>query len=348
MAKPRVFVSSTYYDLKHIRASLDIFIESLGFESVLSEKGDIAYTHDRALDESCYREAQNADLFVLIIGGRYGSGASTESKKPARSFFERYDSITKKEYESAVNRDIPIYILVEAGVYTEYQTFLRNKGNENIQFAHVDSANIFHLIEEILARPRNSPVKSFERFAEIESWLRDQWAGTFRELLNKQSQQQQLVALTTEVGQLKEINETLKKYLEAVMTGATTAVSEKLIQSEEKRLEEIKTHDAIRANDWFKFVSAKSSTSVEEFVSIITTAPSFDDFVDSLFEHGNPDKDYVLETLREHRLAREDYNQLRKILNLPEVNFKTAEKVFKSSVTKKIKDSKRRLSSNEN
>ena len=46
MAKPRVFVSSTYYDLKHLRSSLENFVESLGFEPVLSEKGDIAYAPD--------------------------------------------------------------------------------------------------------------------------------------------------------------------------------------------------------------------------------------------------------------------------------------------------------------
>jgi hypothetical protein len=46
MAKPRVFVSSTYYDLKHVRSSLDLFVESLGFEPVLSEKGNIAYSPD--------------------------------------------------------------------------------------------------------------------------------------------------------------------------------------------------------------------------------------------------------------------------------------------------------------
>ena len=56
MANPRVFVSSTYYDLKHVRSSLDIFIETLGYESVLSEKGDIAYSPNMPLDESCYRE----------------------------------------------------------------------------------------------------------------------------------------------------------------------------------------------------------------------------------------------------------------------------------------------------
>ncbi|HAV1364053.1 DUF4062 domain-containing protein [Vibrio parahaemolyticus] len=35
MAKPRIFVSSTYYDLKHIRNSLEAFIDSFGYESVL-------------------------------------------------------------------------------------------------------------------------------------------------------------------------------------------------------------------------------------------------------------------------------------------------------------------------
>lgn len=41
MARPKVFVSSTYYDLKHIRASMEVFIESLGFDAILFEKGDI-------------------------------------------------------------------------------------------------------------------------------------------------------------------------------------------------------------------------------------------------------------------------------------------------------------------
>jgi len=119
MAKPRVFVSSTYYDLKHIRASLDLFVDSLGFEPVLSEKGDIAYTPDRALDESCFREAESADIFVIIVGGRYGSEAGGTNRKLPPTFFDRYESITKKEYESAASRDIPIYVLIETVTRSE-------------------------------------------------------------------------------------------------------------------------------------------------------------------------------------------------------------------------------------
>lgn len=131
MAKPRIFISSTYYDLKHIRSSLELFIDSIGYEPVLSEKGDIAYAFDQPLDESCYREAASADILVLVVGGRYGSEASGE-KKTDKKFFDRYDSITKKEFDTAYVSDVPIYILIESGVYAEYQTYLRNKESQKI------------------------------------------------------------------------------------------------------------------------------------------------------------------------------------------------------------------------
>ena len=43
MAKPRVFISSTFYDLRQIRIELDKFLESMGYEPVRNEEGDIPY-----------------------------------------------------------------------------------------------------------------------------------------------------------------------------------------------------------------------------------------------------------------------------------------------------------------
>ena len=37
MAKPRVFISSTFYDLRQVRQDLDQFIMSLGYEPIRNE-----------------------------------------------------------------------------------------------------------------------------------------------------------------------------------------------------------------------------------------------------------------------------------------------------------------------
>lgn len=234
MAKPRVFISSTYYDLKHLRSSLENFIESLGFEPILSEKGDIAYSPDTPLDESCYREVNNSDILVLIIGGRYGSESSRKKEKSLHDF--QYDSITKEEFKTAIKNEIPTYILIEKSVYGDYETYLKNKDNTTVKYAHVDSQNIFKLIEEILALPRNNPIHQFDRYREIEIWLKEQWSGLFREYLKNRSQQKQLITLSSQVSDLSEISRTLKRYLEVIVTNVIPKQSEELIKEENERI----------------------------------------------------------------------------------------------------------------
>jgi len=315
MPKPRIFVSSTYYDLKHIRASLGLFIDSFGYDSVLSEKGDIAYTHDKPLDDSCYREAENSDIFVLIIGGRYGSEASSSTTSSKGQFYERYESITKKEFESAIAKDIPVYILIERGVHSEYRTFLKNKDKQDISYASVDSVNIFRFIDEVLSLPRNNPVQPFEKFDEAESWLRDQWAGLFREMLRRQSQQQQMTGLAVQVAELKETNETLRKYLEAVMTGATHKESTKLIESEEKRLEEVRMIERFRLNTWVNYIlrSRSSPLAIEEILAATRSASSIEEYFDQVCGTDLERAKKLYQILVESIGAQRDFNLAREI-----------------------------------
>lgn len=245
MAKPRIFISSTHFDLKHIRASLEIFIHSLGYEAILSESGNIPYTPDVPLDESCYREVGNSDIFVLIIGGRYGSEASGNKSEALKGFYDFYESITKREHQAAVEAGIPIYILIERPVYSELQTFRKNRDNENVKYAHVDSVNIFRFVEEILSLPRNNPIEQFDRYADIERWLKEQWSGYFRELLHQRTNREQIrslaaqvTSLAAQVDMLSEVNGTLKTYLEQVISKVSPDESASLIKAESARLEE--------------------------------------------------------------------------------------------------------------
>lgn len=282
MAKPKIFVSSTYYDLKHIRASLDLFIESLGFEPILSEKGDVAYAPDLPLDESCYKEVMNADVLVIIIGGRYGSQISSEKPLDHFGSFSIYESITRKELETALEKDTPVYILIEAGVFAEYETFKRNKTNDKINYAHVDSVNIFHLIETILALPNNNPVKSFEKFTDIENWLKDQWAGLFRELLQRMSNQKDLSSLNAQVDMLRETNSTLKNYLETIIKSITPETSETVIQAETDRLTKRQAISKLSKNELVEHLFEKFSITVDQIYELIHSVDTYEKFIENL------------------------------------------------------------------
>jgi len=46
---------------------------------------------------------------------------------------------------------------------------LPNKTSINIDYAHADPINIFKLIEDILAKPQNNPIHTFQQFSDIKN-----------------------------------------------------------------------------------------------------------------------------------------------------------------------------------
>jgi hypothetical protein len=319
MARPKIFVSSTFYDLKHIRSSIESFIESLDYEAVLSEKGSIAYNPDIPLDDSCYREAQNCDIFVIIIGGRYGSPSSHEGELDLTNFYKRYESVTKMEYESALKRDIPIYILIEKAVKSEYETFKKNRSNESIKYAHVDSINIFLFIDRILKQNKNNPVKEFEKHIEIEQWLKIQWAGLFNELLSSRNSDKEIAELSYQITELSNINTTLKRYLEEVMISTSKESSSAIIEEEEQRIKESRKMSKIKAHLFTEeMIDAGTFSNLEEVVDFVSKPKSFKELAKLYAEIlGEDDGGKRLLTYwKEEEEIRKKWNDMREILEL--------------------------------
>jgi len=176
MAKPRIFISSTFYDLRQVRADLDFFIEQMGYEPVRNEEGDIPYGKEEALEEYCYKEIKSIDILVCIIGGRFGSESKSNSKS----------SITQMELKAALNEGKQVYTFIESNVLSEYETYLMNKESET-KYRYVDDKRVYEFIEEIKSLKSNNIIKGFETASDIVKFLREQMAGLFQRFLEEQS-----------------------------------------------------------------------------------------------------------------------------------------------------------------
>ncbi|WP_028857443.1 DUF4062 domain-containing protein [Psychrilyobacter atlanticus] len=180
MAKPRIFISSTFYDLKQIRSDLDSFIQTLGYESIRNEEGNIPYGKDEALEEYCYKEIKNVDILISIIGGRYGNEGKIKN-----------NSISQIELETAYKEDKQVYIFIEKNVLSEYETYLYNKDND-IKYRYVDDKKIYEFIEKLKAKEKNNNIKSFESSSDISKYLKEQFAGLFRNFLEQQTRNKEI------------------------------------------------------------------------------------------------------------------------------------------------------------
>lgn len=210
MAIPRVFISSTCYDLKHIRENLKFFVETIGYQPVLSDDGDVFYSPYSHTHESCLKEVESCQLFILIIGGRYGGNFKDSDK-----------SITNNEYKEAVKQNIPIFTLVETGVYSDHNVYNKNKKDKpdiykDISYPNIDDIKIFDFIDEVRKNGKNNAIQPFRNFSDMEIYLKKQWAGMMYDFLiekNKESESKLTNKLLDNIILASKKTEELVKYL---------------------------------------------------------------------------------------------------------------------------------------
>ncbi len=219
MAKPRVFVSSTYYDLKHVRGDVERFIKEQGYEPILNEKGNIPYGSEKKLEEYCYKEIELCDILVSVVGGRFGTTSQDGNY-----------SISNIELKTAIDKGKQVYIFVDKSVLSEHKTYTRNKGKSDVAYAAVDDVRIYQFLDEIFSLPLNNQVHPFETVYEITVHLKEQWAGLFQRLLSEGGRQKEVNLIESLRATSKTLNQTVQ-YLVAEKDKGDQAIKEILLSN---------------------------------------------------------------------------------------------------------------------
>ena len=218
MATPKVFISSTCFDLSEVREQLKRFVRSFGFEPILSEHGDVFYHPDLHTHEACVHEVSNCQLFILIIGGRFGGSYTLDKSK----------SITNAEYEAARKSNIPVFTYIRNGVLNNHHIYRENKNQEfvnEINYPAIDkqsdAENIFSFIDDVRRSPINNAFEGFDNFNEIESHIRKQWAGMFFEFLRTREIKTQIDATNHLLNNLKGSSSKLEDLVKSLYLSTT-------------------------------------------------------------------------------------------------------------------------------
>ena len=204
MARLRVFVSSTCYDLDVLRSELRPFIAGMGYEPVMSDYSDVLYDPRSHTHDSCLKEVPGCDMVILIIGSRFGGlavpGAFAQldftaleklSTRPGVLETKERLSITQLEVLKAVEQSIPVYAFVDDKVMHDHHVYERNKDKadiiDQIEFPSIQKREtaryIFEFINFLTHRVTNNSITSFTRLEEIRLHLLGQWSQLLQRLL---------------------------------------------------------------------------------------------------------------------------------------------------------------------
>lgn len=267
MASPRIFLSSTCYDLAEVRDSLTSFIESYGFEPCLSDHGDVFYHPDLHTHESCITEISNCQLLILIIGGRFGGSYIADITK----------SVVNAEYISAKELNLPVFSFIKKDVLDDHRLYRKNKESsivQKINFPSIEkqeyAIKIFEFIEDVRLAKVNNGFFPFEHSRDIENYLRKQWAGMFFDFLSKrrladefQLSNRLLSNLSTSTEKLEEIVKSMYRQVDHV--NANTVIENVELKSQaDKFFRDLRIY--------YKITLFKK-TSLDELMKIPTNQP---------------------------------------------------------------------------
>jgi Domain of unknown function (DUF4062) len=151
-----VFISSTVEDFQGVRAELKADLEQRNFEVRLSEDASFPVAPGVSSHDACLRAVRSSDVFVLLIGTRFGGEYQGQNK-----------SITWREWDEAMDAKLLPIVLV------------RHDANEIVREIHQTRRTIVQSMPNCSVREIDEELRKDPRFADAKP-LRDNLPGVQR------------------------------------------------------------------------------------------------------------------------------------------------------------------------
>lgn len=98
--------------------------------------------------------------------------------------------------------------MVEQGTYNDYGLYRANRSlAHHLTFPNADDPRIFEFIASVQERSVNNALVPFKSYADLENYLRLQWAGMFHNLLRRRADAAQVV---DSIALLSQVNERIE------------------------------------------------------------------------------------------------------------------------------------------
>ena len=117
--KLKIMVSSTVYGIKPLLKQVYDMLEGFGYEVWMSAVGTLPNASGNHTYDDCLEAAEQCDLFLCLITGRYGSSVGGTG-------------ITQLELEAAINVGMPRWVMVEEKIKVARAVF-RKLGYKSIE-----------------------------------------------------------------------------------------------------------------------------------------------------------------------------------------------------------------------
>jgi len=138
--KRKLFLSSTCYNHADLRNEIEKWAESNGYDLLLSDRPTFPVDPSMHRHDVCLANVKKADLFVLVIGARFG----------ARYYADQSISVTWAEYRTAVASKVKMAIFVDERVWAERNVFRKDDSAKPVV---TEKPETFAFIDELQENP---------------------------------------------------------------------------------------------------------------------------------------------------------------------------------------------------